>query len=297
MEPLRQSTIEVDLRSGDILTMEGLCQKHCVHFVPCDARFTPSSFAEPSEGRAPGEPVVHPREGVRINVTFRWIRNHKLRCRLREAQGPEGMLPLFCEMPALTTQVPPLASSQPPTCAQDWADGKPVTWRSCEGCDHDGWRGGRNCLRHEGFWLCRRCWARAKELGPDGLYELPTDPAAAEERKRLRRQRAMEARSLASTAADGLQQEEGYVAPEGEEEFGELAGQGAAPSTSGADVFGDSWWWPEASTCALGHDGYHSYYDQSSWDTRGLIEHSQQDDPTHVGQQPQEAWTPFTRFQ
>lgn len=70
-DPKLQSILELDLKDGDVLTMEalteaigghrrcqGLCQKHCVHFVPCEQS----------------------RTGARINVTWRWIRSHKLRC-------------------------------------------------------------------------------------------------------------------------------------------------------------------------------------------------------------------------
>ncbi|CAK0832326.1 unnamed protein product [Prorocentrum cordatum] len=245
MEPVRNTMVEVDLRHGDILTMEGLCQKHCVHFVPCDARFTPPSFAEPSEQRSPGEPAVHPRESVRINVTFRWIRNHKQRCRLRETQALHGILPLFCEQ-ALEPEEATAASSQPPPHARDWAGGRPVLWRSCEGCDHDGWRGGRNCLRHEGWWLCRRCWARAQELGRDGLHELPTDPAAAAERKRLRQLRALEAKGVLGPPATGAGPVDSGEAVGGDEG---AAGVRAAPGPAGESLY-SHWACPQ---CAEGN--------------------------------------------
>lgn len=58
----RQSIVEVDLRDGDLLTMEGLIQKHCMHCVP---------RASPSDLR---------RQQLRINVTFRWMRLHKPQC-------------------------------------------------------------------------------------------------------------------------------------------------------------------------------------------------------------------------
>eukprot|EP00928_Gymnodinium_smaydae_P062754 TRINITY_DN46542_c0_g1_i1.p1 TRINITY_DN46542_c0_g1~~TRINITY_DN46542_c0_g1_i1.p1 ORF type:complete len:334 (-),score=32.85 TRINITY_DN46542_c0_g1_i1:325-1257(-) len=158
--------------------MEGLCQKHCVHFVPCDVRFpTPSLLApgESSEG-------VHPRESRRINVTFRWIRNHKQRCK-KHALGLEH---LFCDLMVGNGQLQ-LAPPGRGAFAQDWAEGRPVTWQSCSGCDHDGWRGGRNCVKYGEFWLCRRCLARAKVLGDAILDELPTDQEAAAERKRCKR--------------------------------------------------------------------------------------------------------------
>ncbi|CAE7781532.1 ALKBH3 [Symbiodinium pilosum] len=69
MDPQSKSIIEVDLRDGDVLTMEGLCQKHCVHFVPCDIRSVAPHPGDSDSCRK------------RINVTWRWIRDHKQRCR------------------------------------------------------------------------------------------------------------------------------------------------------------------------------------------------------------------------
>eukprot|EP00931_Biecheleriopsis_adriatica_P094720 TRINITY_DN68348_c0_g1_i1.p1 TRINITY_DN68348_c0_g1~~TRINITY_DN68348_c0_g1_i1.p1 ORF type:complete len:462 (+),score=74.09 TRINITY_DN68348_c0_g1_i1:90-1475(+) len=59
---VRQGVVEVDLKDGDLITMEGLMQKHCMHLVP---------KACPSDEL---------RNGCRINVTFRWMRLHKLDC-------------------------------------------------------------------------------------------------------------------------------------------------------------------------------------------------------------------------
>eukprot|EP00439_Symbiodinium_sp_Y106_P024718 s6287_g3.t1 len=63
-DPVTGSIVETDLCDGDILTMEGRMQRHCLHFVPkCNPR----------------EPIRH----ERINITFRWVRAHRSRCPLR----------------------------------------------------------------------------------------------------------------------------------------------------------------------------------------------------------------------
>ncbi|CAE8613946.1 unnamed protein product [Polarella glacialis] len=49
------------LEDGDLMTMEGLCQKHYVHCVPSKRK-----------------------SGPRVNVTWRWIREHKRHCPLGE---------------------------------------------------------------------------------------------------------------------------------------------------------------------------------------------------------------------
>jgi len=59
---VKKGVVEVDLRDGDLLTLEGLCQKHCMHTVP---RASPSDFS---------------RQQPRINITFRWMRLHKHMC-------------------------------------------------------------------------------------------------------------------------------------------------------------------------------------------------------------------------
>eukprot|EP00929_Paragymnodinium_shiwhaense_P030517 TRINITY_DN17286_c0_g1_i2.p1 TRINITY_DN17286_c0_g1~~TRINITY_DN17286_c0_g1_i2.p1 ORF type:complete len:528 (-),score=83.70 TRINITY_DN17286_c0_g1_i2:138-1721(-) len=61
---VRQGVVELDLKDGDLLTMEGLSQKYCYHFVP---------FAHDADAT---------RQQPRINVTFRWLRVHKLQCPL-----------------------------------------------------------------------------------------------------------------------------------------------------------------------------------------------------------------------
>ena len=82
VEALVDHVVEVDLADGDVLTMEGMCQKHCLHFVPCDARHPTHSLRTFEEAAAAYNGVTdHPRESLRINVTFRWIRSHKRRCK------------------------------------------------------------------------------------------------------------------------------------------------------------------------------------------------------------------------
>merc|ERR1712172_206756 len=34
VDPAASSIVEMDLAAGDVMSMEGLFQKHCVHFVP-----------------------------------------------------------------------------------------------------------------------------------------------------------------------------------------------------------------------------------------------------------------------
>eukprot|EP00928_Gymnodinium_smaydae_P098914 TRINITY_DN9309_c0_g2_i1.p1 TRINITY_DN9309_c0_g2~~TRINITY_DN9309_c0_g2_i1.p1 ORF type:complete len:464 (+),score=23.72 TRINITY_DN9309_c0_g2_i1:56-1447(+) len=61
---VRKGVVEVDLHHGDIITMEGLTQKHYSHVVPIAGQWDVS------------------RQQPRINVTFRWLRVHKLQCPL-----------------------------------------------------------------------------------------------------------------------------------------------------------------------------------------------------------------------
>lgn len=160
MEPEFRSILEVDLSDGDVLTMEGLMQKHCVHFVPCNVRNDHSSDES--------------RNGIRINVTWRWIREHKLKCPKRE---PEAEFPpIFCDFPgSLKLESLQLLSSS-------WTSGKPMAWRTCDGCDHDAWRGGRNCVKYQKQWLCRLCFQFAAVEGGT----IPLRPPG-ERRRPLRR--------------------------------------------------------------------------------------------------------------
>ncbi|CAE7414706.1 ALKBH3 [Symbiodinium natans] len=153
MDPQLKSIIEVDLRDGDVLTMEGLCQKHCVHFVPCDVRNVANA--------------AHPREPIdgrraRINVTWRWIRDHKQRCPKRAVEGSSPSDFYFESY----GQVSQACSEKKSLFVQSWAGGRAVAWRSCQECDHDAWKGGRNCLKHQKQWLCRPCYEYMLSGGP-----------------------------------------------------------------------------------------------------------------------------------
>mmetsp|Transcript_105291 Transcript_105291/g.164170 ORF Transcript_105291/g.164170 Transcript_105291/m.164170 type:complete len:465 (+) Transcript_105291:84-1478(+) len=59
---VKKGVVEVDLKDGDLVTLEGLTQKYCMHTVP---------RASPSDEM---------RQEARINVTFRWMRLHKHQC-------------------------------------------------------------------------------------------------------------------------------------------------------------------------------------------------------------------------
>jgi len=59
---VKKGVIEVDLCDGDLLTLEGMMQKHTMHMVP----------------RASESDML--RNQSRINVTFRWMRLHKHQC-------------------------------------------------------------------------------------------------------------------------------------------------------------------------------------------------------------------------
>lgn len=59
---VKKGVVEVDLRDGDLLTLEGLIQKHCMHTVPRASKLDVR------------------RQDPRINITFRWMRLHKQFC-------------------------------------------------------------------------------------------------------------------------------------------------------------------------------------------------------------------------
>ncbi|CAK0855851.1 unnamed protein product [Prorocentrum cordatum] len=145
------STLEVDLADGDVLSMEGLCQRHTVHHVPT------------------GPASAHSGTGCpRINITWRWIKEHKKKCPLRTTPAPKAGF----ESPIVTPQ--PLPSG---VIAGFWADpSSTVRWhRQCDVCR---WRCGRNCVKQGGQWVCRLCLHRpsdtmsARELGPSDALTL-----------------------------------------------------------------------------------------------------------------------------
>lgn len=72
-EPDYKSVVEVDLRDGDVLSMEGLMQKHTVHCLGREP-LQRSEFWPP-----------------RINITWRWIANHRWTCARRHL--PRAELP------------------------------------------------------------------------------------------------------------------------------------------------------------------------------------------------------------
>lgn len=59
---VKKGVVEVDLKDGDLVTLEGLMQKHYMHTVP----------------RASSSDLL--RQQPRINITFRWMRLHKHQC-------------------------------------------------------------------------------------------------------------------------------------------------------------------------------------------------------------------------
>ncbi|CAE7252564.1 Alkbh3, partial [Symbiodinium natans] len=138
-EPSQESVVEVDLRHGDLLSMEGLMQKHTLHFLTREPRQR-ADFWPP-----------------RINITWRWIVNHRRGCPLRGQP---------CSYPKCLEKGPLDASGEAsPRVATWWpadTDESRLDWRLCTECRHPGWHGGRRCLRGEGRfsdrWFCRPCW-------------------------------------------------------------------------------------------------------------------------------------------
>jgi alkylated DNA repair dioxygenase AlkB len=126
--PDEHSIVEMDLADGDILTMEGKCQKHTLHMLPrayCD------------------EP--------RINITWRWIRNHSQECPLAEMNTEpvqHGVAHVVQRRPALPS----------------WTSGQEVKWGLCDFCKHPGWKNGRLLVQTEYGWLCRLCMPKVAQM-------------------------------------------------------------------------------------------------------------------------------------
>mmetsp|Transcript_14096 Transcript_14096/g.24805 ORF Transcript_14096/g.24805 Transcript_14096/m.24805 type:complete len:583 (-) Transcript_14096:94-1842(-) len=87
---VKKGVVEVDLKDGDLLTLEGLIQKHCMHTVPRASRLDMR------------------RQDPRINVTFRWMRLHKQLCPYAQvAETWYKLANAFAEAEQATEQVPP----------------------------------------------------------------------------------------------------------------------------------------------------------------------------------------------
>jgi len=78
--PIFDTVKRIELRSGDICTMEGLFQKHYLHSVPKSLDLSA---------------VV----GPRINITFRWIRRHRAACPRANSEQQEGSPATFAKVP------------------------------------------------------------------------------------------------------------------------------------------------------------------------------------------------------
>jgi len=165
MEPDPRTVVEADLRDGDLLTMEGRLQRHCVHLVP----------------------KANPREPIRderINITFRWVREHRFHCPLnkrRKVPLPRALRGLFGEAQLRRSGVVDgedrgLQKALPflgPPYVRCWSrevlhgvlvDPERMELRLCDGCKHICTEEGRLCCEGrdewEGRWFCRKCWAK-----------------------------------------------------------------------------------------------------------------------------------------
>lgn len=148
--PDYNSIIELDLRDGDLLTMEGLCQKHCLHSAP----HGPDAGHRGDDGGGVGG-------SPRINITWRWIRSHKRRCPLRSHE--------YAEVPWHTHAGEPPAAASAFPIAYLWVRELTIRWSNfCGSCN---WSRGRNCMSHQGGWQCRLCWLRQRTRQPSSPSE------------------------------------------------------------------------------------------------------------------------------
>jgi len=123
--PNEKSVMEIDLGHGDLMTMEGLCQKYTLHMVP-----------RADHGRG---------AGTRINVTWRWIRQHQEGCALA-VQNQKGI------------QRGSATFLEPKPFYPNWCAGREVRWGVCSYCEHPGFKGGRALVDCGDMgWLCRLC--------------------------------------------------------------------------------------------------------------------------------------------
>lgn len=163
--PCLDSVLEVDLCDGDVLTMEGLCQKHCLHFVPSALKSESSSENAPTADKDSSRAMEVPAQ--RINVTWRWIREHKPNCRIYSSER-DGDRCFFWEQAREVEEVAVEISESDTLHPSDvhvdwWANGHPVAWQVCNSRGHDAWCGGRSCCRYSQSWLCRLCLQRAQK--------------------------------------------------------------------------------------------------------------------------------------
>eukprot|EP00929_Paragymnodinium_shiwhaense_P073945 TRINITY_DN37801_c0_g1_i1.p1 TRINITY_DN37801_c0_g1~~TRINITY_DN37801_c0_g1_i1.p1 ORF type:complete len:975 (+),score=205.83 TRINITY_DN37801_c0_g1_i1:169-3093(+) len=157
------TVVELDLKAGDIMTMEGRMQKHCLHLVP----------------------RVNPRDPLReerVNLTFRWIREHRHHCPLRHQKGrprvPLSLRGIFGEVgigkvksKGFDRTVSPLLTPSP--YVRCWSHELPagmlsnpgkMEWKLCDSCKHKCYEEGRLCCEGRGEsagkWFCRKCWMK-----------------------------------------------------------------------------------------------------------------------------------------
>eukprot|EP00930_Biecheleria_cincta_P015609 TRINITY_DN12958_c0_g1_i3.p1 TRINITY_DN12958_c0_g1~~TRINITY_DN12958_c0_g1_i3.p1 ORF type:complete len:746 (+),score=150.22 TRINITY_DN12958_c0_g1_i3:41-2278(+) len=178
-DPDARSIVEVDLTDGDMLTMEGRLQRHCLHMVP--------------KGN-PREPI---RE-ERINITFRWIRDHRHHCPLRQRKRrevvPAALKGIFGV--GETAELSQKSAGFTPSAPLHFGNAYTRCWsyeismgvlanpdwleiRLCDGCKHVCYAEGRPCCEGQGswsgHWFCRKCWAKWE---PDSVPELPPSLSA-----------------------------------------------------------------------------------------------------------------------
>jgi len=176
----KQTVVEVDIQDGDVMTMEGRMQRHCMHVVP----------------------RVNPREPLReerINITFRWIQEHRHSCPLRGWGGgsplPRNLRGILGESTPGDSLLRslhggPRTTVYPTLYMRCWSrevrggvisNPDRMEWHLCDGCKHKCYEDGRLCCEGQndwaGMWFCRKCWARFEPdsqsdglpLGPMGL--------------------------------------------------------------------------------------------------------------------------------
>lgn len=167
--PVSDSIVELDLEDGDVLTMEGRLQRHCLHFVPkCNPR--------------------EPLRDERINITFRWVREHRYRCPLRWRHAETMDRTLSAIIGTLDSQdqdrrlLPLSLQFHGGAYARDWSQqvcpgvlNPEQQLRLCDGCKHVCYAEGRPCCEGVGdwaeHWFCRRCWFHWE---PEAFSEPPS---------------------------------------------------------------------------------------------------------------------------